>query len=293
MIREEEKRVMEKMKTEIKRISILALVLALLCPLLFTTPVRAASGFKTVYTNTGFDVSKRKVNGAVFSSVYDSYTSSSVLRVTKNGSSRLISNYHNGGKVISDGKTVYYCTSGKSLYKMNISTGKEEYIAWLGGSDINNIELSGKYKNDIYYVMNVPEGKLRRINIKTGKIRNVSVSGNAVTHAEMTGKYIVLSDGTGAGHSYLGIWNAASRKFKTISKKFPAWKTGSKYIYYAEEKSHKQNSPDRTVTVKRYSLSTGAKKTLVKSVKVKYIMEITSKYIKYSDWNGKIKRKKW
>ena len=47
------------------------------------------------------------------------------------------------------------------------------------------------------------------------------------------------------------------------------------------------------VSVKRCSLKTGKKKTLVKSLRVRNVTEITSKYVKYTTTSGKTKKKTW
>ena len=258
--------------------------------------IKIKPSFKTVYSNSTWETAKRTVNGAVFTSTYDTGTASHILRVTKNGVTKTISSLADGGAVISNGETVYYMTSGKSLYMQNISSGKNTYIAYLGGTGVYNIDLEGKFNNYIYYTKNSPEGSFWRINIKTKKTNNVSGKVVSVSSADFSsGKWFVLTDGTGAGYSYIGKYDPSANKFTFISKKPYRWITKGNCIYYIEYISTNTDTVDRTVSVKRYNLKTGARKTLVKKVKMKTWTQftLTSKYFKYYDWNGNLRTRKW
>ncbi|MBR0397624.1 MAG: hypothetical protein IJI10_05065 [Eubacterium sp.] len=260
--------------------------------LLTALPVSAA-GFKSVYTNTGWSADKRTSGGTVFSSSYQG--SGHALFANRNNGSTLITNNFNGGTVISNGKTVYYCakTSGKwCLYKADLNTGTSKKAGTLSKSAYN-IDLAGIYKNQIYFIIDVPEGTFARINLKNKAVKKISF-GRTVSRAEQAGKYFVLADGTGAGYSYLGIWNAGAGKFKVISKNPIRWVTTSKYVYYAEQRSGNilaQNGAK--VRVRRYKLSNGKKKTLTKTFRATGISDMTRKYLKYTNAKGKQRTIRW
>lgn len=265
----------------------------LITSLLFTFTASAAADFVTVRTNDSWPTKDRTAGGTVFTSTYTA--NGYVLKAKKSGKTTTISKYANGGTVISDGTTVYYCTSSSknlTLYKMNLSTGKNEKIKKLGTSSTWGIDLCGKYKNDIYFIRNVPEGSFWKINLKTKAIKKVSIGDRTVSIAQQTGQYFVLKDGTGAGYSYLGLLNAKTGKFKQIAKWPVTNKNTSKYIYYVQKKDNTYAS-SYNVSVKRYNLETGKTKTLVSSLKIRNVQELTTKYVKYLDANGNVKTKKW
>ncbi|MBR2188275.1 MAG: hypothetical protein IJ860_02540 [Eubacterium sp.] len=260
--------------------------------LFWAVPVSAAA-FKTVHTNTSWPVSSRKSGGAVFSSEYTS--SGTILRAQKSGKTVTITNSFNGGTVISDGKTAYYCakTSDKwCLYKANVKTGSKKKIGVLATSGYN-IDLAGIYKNQVYYIIDVPEGTFAKFSLKNKSANKLSF-GKTVSIARQTGKYFVLADGTGAGYSYLGLWNAASNKFKTISKKPVIWYETSKYVYFVEyKKSGYYFGQSADMLVKRYKLSNGQKKTITKSFNGTGISQLTAKYVKYYTSSGSQKTIRW
>lgn len=175
---------------------------------------------------------------------------------------------------------------------MNLNTGKRTAIKKLGTSGTWGIDLCGKYGNDLYFIRNVPEGSFWKVNLKTKAVKQVSTNGKTVSIVQQSGQYFVLKDGTGAGYSYLGLWDAKAGKFKQIAKYPVANKVTPNYIYYVQKKDSTYSS-SYDVSVKRYNLKTGATKTLVSSLKISGVRELTTKYVKYIDANGNEKTKKW
>ena len=220
----------------------------------------------------------------------------SKLTATKDGITKTISSKNNGSEVISDGNVVYYVArkSGKQvLYRASITTGKKKKIAAICKSS-HMVELAGYYKNKIYYILDSPEGSFGMVNLKTKKVKKLATKDRTVTSADQSGKYFVMSDGTGAGYSYLGVWNASKGKFKVIAKTPMQWVVSGKNVYYIQVLSGDYwASKPYTIRIKRYRLSTGKSKTLVSSLKVKNIEEFTAKYVKYRDTAGKLHTKQW
>lgn len=276
--------------------------ICIIVSVLFSIPVMAA--YKQLNPYEGELAERCTVNGAVFSVTSKSYTVKS-LAVTKNGQTHTLSTKYDGG-IISDGKTAYFCEirSGKwCLCKANISTGKVIKIKPLAGKK-NRITLEGIYKNKIYYIKNMPEGDLYCINLKTKKVKRL-LPKKCVSSAQQIKQYFVMSDGTGAGFSYLGVYNAKNGKFSTVSKNPFTWTITSKYIYYVEGigNVYMGSFQPKNVTVKRYTLSSKKKKTLVKTLTIQYTSGmgfqtgadagITTNSLKYYDKNGKKKTKRW
>ena len=275
----------------------------LLCVLFFAVSLAVlslpvfAAGYKTVHTNTSWEAETRTVGGTVFSSSYSGGTFT--LYATRGGVTKRISSVYDGGAVISDGKTVYFTAkvSGKyMLYKASAAKGNAKKVGKLASSSHYGVTLSGLYKNIIYYVMDSPEGSFYRFSLKSKKAKKIGTSGTTVTNAEQNGKYFVLSDGTGAGYSYLGVYNAAKGKFRKIANlpKEPVnWHVTKKYVYFAEViNGHSYNPPYR-VRIRRYTFSSGKTKTLVKSLKVKYVNSFSSDGVTYTTPSGTTKVKKW
>ncbi len=278
------------MKKVLRGILIFAVVLAGSF-LMKTAVVSAADDFATVHTNSSWDVKDRSVNGTVFTT--SSYSSNGwVLTAKKGGKTIKISNCSNGGCVLSNGTIVLYCTSksdGFVLYKMNLSTGKKVKYRGMAGSSDWGVELCGKYGKDIYFIRNVPEGTFCKVNLSTKKVTKIK---NIVSSAAQQGKYLYLRDGTGAGFSYLGQWNAQANKYIKIGSRPTIYKANSRYVYYTESAGYDSNGL-QTISVKRYSNADGKRKTLISSMKVKYTVDITSTYIKYVDVNGNQKTRKF
>ena len=266
----------------------------LISAVIFSQTVQAAR-YKTLYTNSGWPVEDRTVGGTVFSSDYSTLTESSRLFAEKDGRTVTISTSFNGGAVISNGSTVYYCakSAGRpALYKASVSKGTSKKMGNLAGAG-HYVDLAGLYKNTVYYIIDVPEGEFARFTLKNGKSKKLRF-GEAVTSADQKGKYFILTDGTGAGYSYLGAYNALKGKFRRFAKSPCQWHIVSKYVYFAEViKGEAYANQPYTIRVKRYAFSGGKTKTLVKSLKVKEVMKISTKGITYKNISGKKKTKKW
>lgn len=276
-----------------KNLGIIIFVL-LFSGLIFTCSQTAfASSVKAVPTDSSYNVSDRTMNGAVFVTG-DYYSGTWNLYISKDGITKTISTGFCGGKVLTDGKTVYYAekASGKFyLYQYLIDKGSKKKMGTLGKPSWG-VDLEGFYNNKIYFIMDSPEGKFACFNLKKKSVKKLA-GGYAVTSAKQIGKYFILTDGTGAGYSYLGLYNAESGKMKKIVSSPCTWIVTSKYVYYIGIKKGYLFSKPMTITVVRYTMSSGKKKTFIKSMNVYGIEEFTPKYLKYKDSKGKIKKKSW
>ena len=259
-------------------------------------PAYAAS-MKCVVTNDSWKEADRSVNGTVFicpQGSYSSVTHAFTLKAVRNGVTKTIATNHYGGQVLSDGTTVYYIgRTGKTyrLYKANVTTAEVSEIGVLSDS-AQSIELCGYYKNKFYFIMDLPEGTFARYSTKTRKVKKLQTG---ITSADWIGKkYFLLSDGTGAGYGFLGIWNAANGKHRQISDQPYLWVTTSKYVYYLEIKSGNPFAGTGfKASLYRCRLSDGAKKQIRKTVKIKQMIKTTDSYFRYKDFKGKTKTRHW
>lgn len=280
------------MKKVLRGILIFAVVLAGSF-LMKTAVVSAADDFVTVHTNSSWDVKDRSVNGTVFTA--SSYSSKGyILTAYRNGRTIRISDCASGGNVLSNGTIVLYCNEDNVLYKMNLSTGKTvRYRGLHSTAPLRSVTLCGKYGKDVYFIRDVPEGLLYKVNLTTKKAEKIPIGGKRVSSAEQQGKYFYFTDGTGAGKSYLGQWNAATGKFVKITDRPRIFKANSRYVYYTQVLSLNNTQSIATLAVKRYVMATGKRETLISSLKVRDVREITSTYVKYLDTNGNMKTRRF
>ena len=252
-----------------------------------------AASVKTVPTDSSYSVSDRTIKGAVFVTG-DYHAGTCNLYVSKDGITKTISTGFGGGKVLTDGKTVYYAekASGKFyLYRYLIDKGSKKKMGTLGTPSWG-VDLEGFYNGKIYFVIDSPEGEFVRFDLKNKSVMKLTGE-YAVTSAEQKGRYFILTDGTGAGYSYLGLFNAESDEMKKIVSSPCRWIVTSKYVYYIGIKKGYIFSTPMTITVARYTMSSGKKKTLIKAMDVYGIEQFTTKYLKYKDSKGKIKKISW
>ena len=273
---------------------VIMIAAVLLSCMMITDSAYASGNYAAIYTNYSWPVEKRTAGGTVFESTYIA-NGNSRLKAEKGGKTVIISQEANGGKIVTDGNIVYYCTSrasGLTLYKKNLKTGTNKKIKVIGDSNTYGIELSGIFKNEIYFVRNVPEGSFGKVNIKSKKVRNISVGKRTVTTAEQYNQYFVLLDGTGAGYSYLGLWNANKSTFTRLTKYPVRYVKTKKYIYYVRKAGVTQDTWDKG-TVNRYTLSTGKTQKLLSIDGMAQVQDFTSKYIRYYDRDHVLRTKKW
>ena len=253
----------------------------------------SAASLRTVPTNDSYAAKDRTVGGAVF--VSGNYHAGVWnLFATKGGASVKISENFNGGEILTDGNKVYFAEkkSGKwylSFYYLKTSGAKQLGIL---SKTAENVDLCGYYKNKVYFIINVPEGSFACFNTKNQSVKKLA-SGYSVTIATQYGKYFVMTDGTGAGYSYLGVLNAATNKMKKVATSPGNWIVTSKYIYYIRITKGWIFEAPNTISVGRYTIASGKNKTLVKSLKNYGIQKFTTKYVKYKNSKGKVKTKRW
>jgi uncharacterized protein YxeA len=274
-----------------------ALFLALLVALMsFAAVPAAAATFRYVPTDKSYTKKERTVGGALF--LTKNYrTDDCDLYVTKNGVRKKISKKATGGGVISNGVTVYYSArvSKRSyLYRYTISSGTKKMIGRLCKGSSRDT-LCGYYDKEVYYTIDSPDGSFARIDLNDGEVEGLA-SGYPVTSAVQNGKYFFLHDGTGEGYSYLGIFYADKGKFKKIATKPCKWYYTANAVYFAELSDGVLPSTEddpALIAVKSFTFSDAKRTTLINSVEVLDVKSITSKYIKYTDVNGKNVTRYW
>ena len=189
------------------------------------------------------------------------------------------------------------------LRRLRLDTGKTSKFASFSAPYMSPyIDLIEIYNGQLYFKQPTyggPEGDLMRINLNTKAKKKVDTKDHYVTSADYIGNGLFLTeDGSGAGSSYLGLYDANKDKFKVVTKcpeGIP--KVTSKYIYYISNIGGTLSvAGPFTVAVARYNISTGKRETLVKSLYIGgSITKFTTKYIRYTDsiYNGKTITKKW
>ena len=266
--------------------------LALLVMLLSCTAIPAAAAtLKCVPTSTSLPVSERTVNGTSFwtknykSGGYDLYA-------IKSGKKYMISKKADGSGVVSDGSIVYYIANmpkGKYLYRYTISNKKKKSIGKLCSAK-DNAELCGYYDNLIFCIHNGPDGSFDCISLEDGDVDSLLDNPNfGVTTAEQHGKYFTLSDGTGAGHSYVGVYDVSKLFFDELWSRPVTWYATSYNIYCAALRQGylpaKVGNP-AVVHVAKYNYKTRIYTVYATYVEVTRIISISNKKMVYLDGDG-------
>lgn len=283
------------MKNRLSHVFFLALLVMLLSCTAIPT---AAASFKRVFSSTAVPVSERTVNGASFwaknfkSSGFDLY-------VIKSGKKYLISTKADDEVLVSNGSTVYYVAKmakGKYLYRYTISNKKKTQIAKLASAK-QHVELSGYYDSQIFFIIDPPEGAFHCVNVEDGDVEIlVSNPHYGVTSAQQCGKHFILSDGTGEGHSYVGVYDAVDFKFTDLWSSPVKWYATSYNIYCAVLREGFlpiiANRP-AIVSVEKYNYKTGVYAVYSTYIAVTEIISISDQKMVYRDQNGKRKVFSW
>ena len=281
------------MKKKLTGTLLLALLVALMS--FAAVPVAAAS-FRYVPTDKSYSEQERTVGGALF--LTKNYkTDSCDLYVTKNGVRKRISKKAGNGGIISNGNTVYYSArvaKTSYLYRYTIASGSKKRIGKLCKRSSRDT-LCGYYDKEVYYTIDSPEGSFARIDLNDGEAERL-VPGYSVTSAVQKGKYFFLTDGTGEGYSYLGLFYANKGQFKKIATRPCKTYYTDQTVYFAEIKAGvlpaTEDDP-ATIAVKSFTYANAKRTTLIDFVEVLDIKSLTSKYIKYTDVNGKNVTRYW
>ena len=273
------------------------LFLALLITLMsFAAVPVAAASFQYVPTDKSYSEKDRTVGGALF--LTKNYRSDSCdLYVTKNGVRKRISKKAGNGGIISNGNTVYYSarvSNTSYLYRYTIASGAKKRIGKLCKSSSRDT-LCGYYEKEVYYTIDSPEGSFARIDLNDGETERLA-SGYAVTTAVQKGKYFFLNDGTGEGYSYLGIFYANKGQFKKIATRPCKTYYTNQTVYFAELKEGLLPATEEnpaTIAVKSFTYANAKRTTLIDFVEVLDVKSLTTKYIRYTDVNGKNVTRYW
>ena len=268
----------------------LNILLLLSLTILLTVPVSAAS-YKVVKSYSYLPASERTVNGAVI--VWNNSVSGTSLYATKSGKTYTLTSSPASGEVLLNGSVAYYFEKGNSkiiFYKTNLNSGKRIKIVSFKTSfpSVTNLILVGK---NLYFTHGEVEGDFARINLSTKKYKKIK--GN-VTYFTKHGQYFLLTDGTGAGYSYLGSYNTKSGKYKKIVSQPIRWVEKNNKVYIVVTKSGNSYSGNPyTIKIVRYNLKTGKSKTLVNSLTLTRILDLTNTHIRYINSSGAEKTKKF
>lgn len=160
-----------------------------------------------------------------------------------------------------------------------------------GKWDRRYVVLCGIYGKELYFMPKNLESSFWKINLETKEMKQLNI-GQTVTVCKHFGYYFLMHDGSGAGISYLGVWNAKDGTFKKIAQRPSGVYAGYKDSVYCVETNRGDMLAGEpiNVTVKKYDVKTGEITTLVSSLDCKNVKSISSECIEYTDLGGNVKR---
>ncbi len=192
--------------------------------------------------------------------------------------------------LVVDGDTIYfdayrsegYDKTYNYLYSYKISEKKYTLLKELP-SGYYGYDVSAKYNGSLYITGWNPSDNNRtyRYTIKSGKLTKITDAAYVMRY-----KHYIVLDPTktyGSWNTFpVYMYNSKSGKVKTAAKKCVAYTMKSGKLYMAEMKTSGNVYPGNTQVkykITRYTIKSGKKKTLKKTVKAYMIRKITSKYI--------------
>ena len=212
---------------------------------------------------------------------------------SKTGSGSVIVKYQGYGlSAVISGKNIYYGISKGTklaLYKCN-NNGKNKKLLKRVKTPYGGT-LAGFYGNSIYYTASSSVASpltihTYRYDIK--KKKKHRVASNLVLN-QVNGRYFVGTYNSGDLHPMpLKVYNAKSKKLKTIDKKMMGYKVHKNTVYFAHINSISSNF-NLKFTLKKYNLKTGKTSSIAKKTfKGSYAsVGMTNKYAVYQGTNGK------
>ncbi len=197
----------------------------------------------------------------------------------------------NGG--VSDGKTIYYWNGNRnrmSIFQYSILSRSRKRIAHFRGIH----QITGAYKKRLILEGCLPSesttmDSLYVYDTKTGKIKRIRQSCEC---AGIYNQFFVFKGTTGAiSSTRLGVYNAETNKSKILTDKCWYMVQNGSQIYFANEVSNTSSYVVRKLKIYRYSMMTGKKKGVSKTVTVSVLENnhLSKGKFTYFDENG-IKR---
>lgn len=212
----------------------------------------------------------------------------------QNGKSVALGFVEELNSVISDGNKIYYTVcktyddraySKGMLYQINIDgSSKKNLLTARIDSNDPVLELVGCYDDELYYVKAEEAAEINcpfySYNIKTQKNKKVVKKNSGIVR--QYGKYFFMHPATGDIWPLpYTVYNAKTGKACVFTKKGCTYYCKGNKIYYAE--FIKETGPSYSFAIKRTDMNGKNKKTLAKISSVSSIIELTDKYVKYSD----------
>ena len=272
-----------------KYLMLILSVLLTLSIIRIPTKVDAATPYKLINL---WD-KKATVGGVKFSSKRENDTGKVTIYYKINNKTKvLVSGEGLGTTVLTNGRWVYYVATNDvsyNFYKQDLRNGRKTKIFSEKSPDMS-VELSGFYKNKLYYVNGIDPGTLCYFDLKSRKKKKVM---NNVTLAEQYGSIFLCTPYEGdVGASSLRFYDAKSNSKKTITKNKMGYRVISKKLYYVEyirayDSNQEYMDPeDYICNVVRCDLTGKNKKVLLKDKRINgYVSKITSSYIQYTNYD--------
>lgn len=279
-----------------KWISKLFLILAAVCLIspVFKSSASAAS-YQTVFAHSYVDASERTVGKTTFKVEYKN--GNYALYATYSGYTHvLVIDKFLNPTIVTNGSTVFFGTYDYKTGKCQIGLVKangdgltilKKFTCEYG------FNLAGYYGKKIYYVTYKlwDYGILKTYTPGSGKTATIKKNcGNVAQY----GKYLYLYPIRGdVAPLKLRVYNAKTKKYKTITNKMASYDIVGGKLYYAEYVKCDPVYGKSTLKVIRSSLSGSGKKTMIKSLKARNITKFGKKSVKYTNYNNATKTKKY
>lgn len=214
----------------------------------------------------------------------------SVLHISKSRTQNGKTLYTECVGAVSDGKEIYAVErsylGGGELYRYSIQDGIGRTLAYLKGLT----DIEGVYQNKLIFSGersgNTVYEDLYTYDINTWKIKKIRSASECIG---VYNQYFLFQSITGAmTEGALGVYNARTGKTKILTDKSWTVRHHGKYIYYLQDMGKSSNYVQRRVKLYRYTLTTGRKKALSKTLPVSVLdLTLTSNKFIYYDHDGR------
>lgn len=236
------------------------------------------------YEDTVFSFSSEydEDKGIVFGSLY----------ITQNGrESHVITKEYLDPFILTNGTSIYYSICNNNMtatvYKYDVSSDNEEIIFSVNTED--GLSLAGYYDERIYYIVDLDPGKLCVYDLKKREKQQIAEN---VTHVTQNEQYFYLMPyyGDAGGTSCLNVYDASTGTENVISSNLclmgPVEYIDDAVFYLEYTDNSDYHMFPTTIRVKKCKADGSEQTTLLESLDVTEVLEISEEFVRYEDGNG-------